>query len=157
MIKAEISRVPHYPGEDDKLRATSLSRRRGGNCPNTLEVLSQLISNSTGLPQAPPSLSLIAVLPAKESSATAFIQNSLANVDISGCIYREDVKEAASSYIIRSEQTGSRTIVNFNDLPEMSRDEFTASVERMMRENIIASKGEDVWFHFEVGYNFIFT
>jgi len=28
--------VSHFPGEDEKLRASKLSRRRGGNGPNTL-------------------------------------------------------------------------------------------------------------------------
>lgn len=38
----ELSRVPYYPGEDEKLRASKLSRRRGGNCPICLESLKAL-------------------------------------------------------------------------------------------------------------------
>lgn len=39
-----ILEVPRYPEEDSKLRATSLTKRRGGNTPNTLEVLEQMIN-----------------------------------------------------------------------------------------------------------------
>lgn len=35
--------VPHFPHEDSKLRATSRKTRLGGNIPNTLGVLSQIL------------------------------------------------------------------------------------------------------------------
>lgn len=58
-------------------------------------------------------------------------------------LYRETHTEAASSYIIRSEQTGSRTLVNYNDLPEMTVSEFEAVVRRF-------SPDDETWWHFEV-------
>lgn len=59
-------------------------------------------------------------------------------------IYRESFNEPASSYIISSAGSGSRTIVNYNELPEMSLAEF---------EDIAGSVGgEGSWFHFEVGF-----
>ena len=42
-----ILEVPRYPEEDSKLRATSFTKRRGGNTPNTLEVLQQLVDTDT--------------------------------------------------------------------------------------------------------------
>lgn len=38
-----ILTVPHFPHEDSKLRATSRETRLGGNVPNTLGVLSQIL------------------------------------------------------------------------------------------------------------------
>ncbi len=71
-----ILSVPHYPIEDEKLRATEIVRRRGGNCPNTLEVVAQLtiVSNQArnGVPDfahwkdgGGTELALVAVLPNK--------------------------------------------------------------------------------------------
>ncbi|KAL2140181.1 hypothetical protein VTI28DRAFT_4105 [Corynascus sepedonium] len=140
--------VPHFPAEDSKLRATSLQTRRGGNCPNSLEVLAQLLAAGPypELPQL--KLHLVSCLPGARAAATAKILSSLGggdgNVDCSHCLYREGHNEPASSYIIRSTKTGSRTIVNFNDLPEMTTDEF----ERIA--DAFAERGDECWWHFEV-------
>jgi len=127
-------------------------RRRGGNCPNTLEVLQQLIIESKKKRQqqqkilAFPDLVLIAVLPAASSPASQFIRDSLAPaVDLTHCIYREEFTEPASSYIIKSRTTGSRTIVNYNELPELTAAEFGAAAERLD-----LGDGSARWFHFEV-------
>ena len=61
---------------------------------------------------------------------------------MSGCIFREASKEPASCYIIKSQATGSRTIVNYNDLPDMTVNEFIDSVNAMATQI--------TWFHFEV-------
>ncbi|OTA61093.1 Ribokinase-like protein [Hypoxylon sp. EC38] len=138
--------VPYYPGEDSKLRATNLQVRRGGNCPNTLEVLQQLLKEQDdrghgyGRGIKP---SLISCLPSVDAPATATILGSFGPgslVDFSRCIFRADHKDPASSYIIRSEATGSRTLVNYNNLPEMTIDEFIAAANEV---------GEESWFHFE--------
>lgn len=133
------SSVDHYPSEDEKLRASKLSRRRGGNCPNSLEVLQQLVEIS----QSNLSLGLISVLPKRQSHSTAFIRDSLgSSVDCDNCIYREDASEPASCYVIQNQQTGSRTIVNYNGLSEMTFEEFATCVKQIELENC--------WFHFEV-------
>jgi ketohexokinase len=56
-------------------------------------------------------------------------------------MYREQHMAPASSYIIRSEATGTRTLVSYNDLPDMTVSEFTD-----------AASGIDgkTWWHFEV-------
>ena len=80
-----ILTVPHYPSENSKLRATSLTKRRGGNAPNTLEVLQQLIDHEyNGLldnehannRREAPELYLLAVLPRKGSAATHLMAES---------------------------------------------------------------------------------
>ncbi|KAE8553095.1 hypothetical protein EYB25_004474 [Talaromyces marneffei] len=134
-----ILSVDHYPEEDEKLRASSLTRRRGGNCPNSLEVIQQLIN----LSQLKLSLNLISVLPALESASTRFIKQTLGpDVNCNSCIYRPDSTEPASAYVINSQRTGSRTIVSYNELPQMTLDEFSSSVEKLEHT-------EKTYFHFE--------
>lgn len=140
-LLCSLCSVPHYPGEDSKLRATNLHVRRGGNCPNTLEVLQQLLREKRGHHVKP---YLISCLPSADAPATATVVGSFGHeslVDFTRCIYRADRTEPASSYIMRSEATGTRTLVNYNDLPEMTIDEFVAAANEV---------GDDAWFHFEV-------
>ncbi|KAG5743077.1 hypothetical protein H9Q69_011959 [Fusarium xylarioides] len=132
--------VPFFPSEDSKLRATSLNIRRGGNCPNSLQVLEQLLSQHDTL-----QLHLVSPLPAAASSATQRVISSFgaqSNIDFSHCVYREESTEAASSYIMRSETSGSRTLVNYNDLLEMTEDEF-GNIARGF------NPGQGTWWHFE--------
>lgn len=125
--------------------------RRGGNCPNSLEVLQQLVS--AGPHKLEIALHLVSCLPHADAAATRKILSSFGGrdsgsaVDLSHCLYREGQEEAASSYIIRSGQTGSRTIVNFNDLPEMNVDEFKRIAEAFR------DYGHECWWHFEVRPN----
>lgn len=134
-------RTQYYPGEDEKLRANNVTRRRGGNCPNTLEVLLQLTSHESTNGDLP--LALITILPAKSSMASQQIRSAFgARVNLDHCVYREGFEEPASCYIIKSQSTGSRTIVNYNNLPDMALEEFIAVA------NELGPKA--TWFHFEV-------
>lgn len=63
-------------------------------------------------------------------------------VSLSHCIYREQFQEPASSYIIKSQATGSRTIVNYNELHEMTIEEFMSIADELGPKS--------TWFHFEV-------
>lgn len=91
------------------------------------------------------SLNLISVLPSSSSVLSNGIQKGLGDlVRIENCIYREQFAEPASSYIIMSEASGSRTIVNYNELPEMSHAEFMSAVEPVRGATDVP------WFHFEV-------
>ncbi|KAL6795736.1 Ribokinase-like protein [Trichoderma sp. SZMC 28013] len=110
------------------------------NCPNSLEVLQQLVG-----PQDALCMYLVSPLPSKSSLATQHIKESFGEsspVGFQHCLYRETHTQAASSYIFRSKQTGSRTIINYNDLPEMTVDEFEAVVRRF-------NPGDETWWHFE--------
>lgn len=85
----------------------------------------------------------MAILPAKSSVASQQIQSAFEpGVRLDRCIYREKFSEPASSYIIKSSGTGSRTIVNYNELPEISVDELKGSID--------AVGAKTTWFHFEV-------
>ncbi|KAH0541243.1 hypothetical protein FGG08_004248 [Glutinoglossum americanum] len=124
-----ILTVEDYPVEDEKLRASCLVRRRGGNCPNTVEVLQQFLEASK---LAEISLVLFAVLPSRSSIGSQQITSSFEpTVDLAHCLYREEFNEPASSYIIKSRAKDSRTIVNFNDLPEMTSDEFVGMANEL--------------------------
>lgn len=90
-------------------------------------------------------MNLLSVLPAKTSPGTKTVRESLSDrVNIQHCIYRENHIEPASSYIIKSDNTGSRTIVNHNELPEMTLGEFQDAVETGIHQT-----GKRMWFHFE--------
>lgn len=92
-------------------------------------------------------LHLVSPLPAAASSATQRVISSFgaqSNIDFNHCVYREESTEAASSYIIRSEASGSRTLVNYNDLLEMTEDEF-GNIARSFNPD------QETWWHFEVG------
>ena len=134
------SRVPHFPIEDEKLRAKKITRRRGGNTANTLEVLTQLLGHDA----RPINLHLLCVLPDKSSTATQFIRDSLPLVDIDEpSLFRQGHQDAASSYIIQNQESLSRTIVSINELPEMTDMEFVNKVKEH------AATWGMSWFHFE--------
>ncbi|KAF2655063.1 Ribokinase-like protein [Lophiostoma macrostomum CBS 122681] len=143
-----ILSVPHFPKEDTKLRASSLLRRRGGNCGNTFEVLEQLIqATASPLAANPLKLYLSSVLPSSASEATKFIKDSFSIVNLDPtCVYREEASEAASSYIIKNATKSTRTIVSYNELEEMSLDEFAVRVDTMMANT---KEDDTVWYHFE--------
>ncbi|KAK2749329.1 hypothetical protein FQN55_003655 [Onygenales sp. PD_40] len=172
-----ILTVPHYPGEDEKLRATTLSRRRGGNTLNTLEVLQQLLltpyhQHLTPKHSRPSPINIypIAVLPARWSPATQEIEASLqpqpqsslvkpnvaVSVDLKLCVYREECSEPAASYIIKSVEAGTRTIVNYNGLREMGFWDFVSALDRLGADGEGKEDGDGDrdgdggrWFHFE--------
>lgn len=122
-----ILTVPHFPAEDTKLRATGLRVRRGGNCPNSAEVLQQLLRHSSTGEATLVRPHLVSILPAEDSPESARIRSSFGQdtlVDFSHCLYREGHAEPASCYIIQSQAAGTRTIVNHSDLPDMTVEEF---------------------------------
>ena len=152
-----ILSVPHYPSEDSKLRATSMLKRRGGNTPNTMEVLHQLIELDQKLNQRAhlPELSLIATLPAQHASSIPFVANSftlpdeMTHVDLSHCVYREEHDEPITSHIISSTDSGARTIINHNELPEMTFDEFRDRAQTLLDSAHRRTPMPRLWFHFE--------
>lgn len=148
-------RVPHFPIEDEKLRAKRLVRRRGGNTANTLEVLTQLFEHGHRLSSttSPPHLHLLSVFPARDSLDVEFIRASLPRVDLDSLsLFRAGRKDAASSYILQNAENLSRTIVSINELPELTEQEFVSALEALNASN---EEGEPTppWrrgtFHFE--------
>ena len=142
-------RVPRFPQEDTKLRATKIERRRGGNTGNALEVFTQLLPQAGDRDESMHSSEqyLFTVLPEYLSEDTKAVMRSLPRVSSDLFQFRKDQPLAASSYIIQSAQNQSRTIVNANPLDEMTVEEFKAGVAPLIDDPKIGNG--DVWIHFE--------
>ena len=143
------SRVPHFPKEDTKLRATNLIRRRGGNTANALEVISQLLPDHNMNQETSTystELSLLTVLPDQTSSDTQEIIRSLPDVSPKLYQYRQGQPVAASSYIIQNTSNQTRTIVSANPLEELTVEEFTSAIAPLITPNM---PKDEVWIHFE--------
>ncbi|KAH8166163.1 hypothetical protein CIB48_g2095 [Xylaria polymorpha] len=92
---------------------------------------------------APTTLDLIAVLPSRQSTATGKIEESLGSgISLQACLFREEYDNPPSSYIIRSVATDSRTIINYNVLPEMTCDDISRTADAMNLEG-------NTLYHFE--------
>lgn len=108
-----INTTDGYPTEDAEVRAVSQRVSRGGNATNTLVVLSQLGHRCTW-----------GGVWVNEPDGQRILEDlCYYMVDISPC--REVSKgKVPTSYIILNQRTGSRTIVNYRDLPEFSLADF---------------------------------
>lgn len=108
-----VNEVAVYPAEDDEVRALALRRVRGGNVTNSLAVLSRLGHGCrwVGTLGDDPAADLI-----------------LADLAGHGIEVRDAVRvpggTTPTSSILLSRAGGSRTIVHFRDLPELSADDF---------------------------------
>ena len=108
-----INTVDHFPQEDEEMRAIAQRICRGGNVSNTLTVLSQLGHQCywAGV--------------TCNDSDLAFILSDLQrhNIDYSFC---ENIPSGKmpTSYITLNKQNGSRTIIHYRNLPELSVTHF---------------------------------
>ena len=98
--------MPHYPEEDQKLRASNVTTRLGGNVPNTLNVLHQVVAKEDRLV-------LVSTFAERDSSQRLTDKLEEMGVEVAG-VWRDDCPLNPQSWILKSEQTGSRTIVNYN-------------------------------------------
>lgn len=108
-----VNTVDGYPTEDSEVRALRQQLRRGGNCTNTLIVLSQLghLCAWGGV--------------LAEEADCKLIRDDLAryHVDL-GAVHTIDHGKVPTSYITLNLRNGSRTIIHYRDLPEFSYDDF---------------------------------
>ena len=122
-----INEVDGYPPEDAEIRAIRQHIRRGGNCTNTLAVLSRLGHRCAwgGVVAAEPD--------------TQHILDDLNHyrIDLSAVKTLHEGK-APTSYVILNRRNGSRTIVHYRDLPEFGYEDFARIDLRDYR-----------WLHFE--------
>ena len=122
-----VNEVAVYPAEDNEVRALAMRRVRGGNVTNSLAVLSRL-----GHP-----CRWVGTL--GDDAAADLILADLAD---RGIETRDAVRvpggTTPTSSILLSRANGSRTIVHFRDLPELTADDFgRASLDGL------------AWVHFE--------
>ena len=122
-----INLVDHYPDEDEEIRAINQRINCGGNAANTASILAQYghkVEFAGSLAHEPDGYRIEQELKARKV-ATGFCQH---------------IKQgkAPTSYITLNQQTGSRTIVHYRDLPEYKFRHF----QQIPLE-------EFDWFHFE--------
>ena len=103
-----------YPHEDDEVRAVEQRISRGGNATNSLVVLSQLGHKCQWIGTI------------TDDTDSEVIRNDLShhNVDFSLTEFFPKRKTPVS-YITLNRNSGSRTIVHYRDLPELSASHFS--------------------------------
>lgn len=116
-----------YPREDAKQRAIDRQITRGGNAANTLCVLSQLRHDCRWA----------GTLASDSAAADVLADLEYHGINTSAC-RKYPSGSTPTSYVWRSRDTGSRTIVHHRDLPEYDSADFTR----------IALSSID-WLHFE--------
>lgn len=107
--------VDGYPRENDEIRCTDRSIRRGGNAANTLVVLSQLghACSWAGM--------LV------DTAEGRFIRDDLELHGVDTAASRlAGSGSAPVSYILLNGRTGSRTIIHYRDLSEYSFTDFSS-------------------------------
>ena len=114
--------MPHYPEEDQKLRASNVTTRLGGNVPNTLNVLHQVVAKEDRLV-------LVSTFAERDSSQRLTDKLEEMGVEVAG-VWRDDCPLNPQSWILKSEQTGSRTIVNYNGYNEILKPQNLMSAVR---------------------------
>jgi ketohexokinase len=100
-----IVSLPRYPEEDQKQRASAATTRLGGNIPNTLNVLRQVKRDEDRLV-------FISTFANWEASRRLTDQLVQKGIEVGGVWL--DCPQNPQSWILKSEQSGSRTIVNYN-------------------------------------------
>lgn len=122
-----ILTVPHYPHDDEEIRAVKKSIALGGNVNNTLYVLNQLGHNTaicTTLAADSEAKLLLAGLKERNIN-TAHVQKFIQG-------------RTPNSFVTLNAENGHRSIVHYRDLPEVTFDYF-AKIEIE----------EYDWLHFE--------
>ena len=122
-----INTVDNYPPEDSEVRAIEQATRTGGNACNSAKVLQQLDIHT----------SLLANY--ADDVSASYILNDLKqqNIDVSHCPVEKN-STTPTSYITINRQNGSRTIVHYRNLQELSASDFTR-----LNLNVFD------WLHFE--------
>lgn len=122
-----INSVGDFPAEDSEVRALEQNIRRGGNVTNTLAILSQLGHQCYW-----------AGTLANESDTqliTSDLERYKINIEYANTF---NTGKIPTSYITLNQSNGSRTIVHYRDLPELSFNDFKK-----------IDLSEIDWIHFE--------
>ncbi len=121
-----INHVPHYPAEDEELRATAHERRSGGNATNTARVLAQHGHE----------VALTSTVADDAHGDWLLAELTRAGVDTRYCPRLSGT--TPTSYILLNTRNGSRTIVHYRDLAELAASEIQQAIT-----------GQFDWLHFE--------
>ncbi|WP_018873131.1 PfkB family carbohydrate kinase [Thioalkalivibrio sp. ALJ16] len=106
--------IAGYPPEDAEIRARASSTQPGGNATNTATILAQF-GHRAGL----------AAVIAEDASGNALVDRLQGlGLELDACVRHPGA--TPTSHILRSQETGSRTIVHHRDLPELSATDLAA-------------------------------
>lgn len=122
-----INVVDGYPQEDSEVRALTQRVGRGGNCTNSLVVLSQLGHRCTWG----------GVLAREPDAARIVADLGIYGIDLSP-VRELPQGKMPTSYVTLNQRNGSRSIVHYRDLPEYAYADFEA-IELSVFD----------WLHFE--------
>lgn len=103
----------HFPAENSEQRAISQYNQLGGNCANSLNLLAQLGHSA----------SIMTTLAQDETGKQLAQELQKRKVDIS-LVQKIRGGQTPRSQVWLSQETGSRTIVHYRDLAEVSFDHF---------------------------------
>lgn len=136
--------VASYPKEDGSERAKAARKSVGGNAGNSTRVLVQLLNKGC-------CASLVAPVPRFSDPDTTFARMNLENYGVDTSLLVEAGGDALpSSFILSSEETGSRTIVSTrNGCPELSISDFIKVLHITFATNAIKEFGYPSWCHLE--------
>jgi len=109
-----INQVDHYPKEDSEIRATNQIIRCGGNASNSAIVLQQLGMKAF----------LLSKLADDTNASLVLAELARRNVDTSLCPIQKN-SATPTSYITSNTQNGSRSIIHYRNLNELSAGDFT--------------------------------
>ena len=122
-----VNEVATYPVEDTEFRVLARRFLRGGNAANTLAVLRQMGHGCSW-----------AGTMGSDPEGTQVLEDlELRGIATGNCV-RHPGGSTPTSYVTLSRATGSRTILHYRDLPELSAADFSG----------IRLEGYD-WVHFE--------
>lgn len=112
-IVDQVMYLPHYPQQDEELRASDKSMVLGGNACNSAQILAQLGQD----------VHLLSSLADDSDAQWIKDQLSLQGINSAYCVTKKGYKTAYSNIWI-NQQNGSRTIAHFRELPELSVDDL---------------------------------
>ncbi|KAI9220756.1 Ribokinase-like protein [Blastocladiella britannica] len=130
-----VLHVPEFPAEDDKLRATKVDRRTGGNAFNTACVLAQI---------SPPAAAVAIVSPAG-TGGDDLLGPTADRLGFTYLPLTHPNHLHPTAYIIASAATKSRTIVNHATLPALD----DAGLRTVLASSEHLRLDHAAWVHFE--------
>ncbi|KLO06880.1 hypothetical protein SCHPADRAFT_945727 [Schizopora paradoxa] len=116
LFNMSVLTLPSWPAESSHSRARAVSRTRGGSVANVLITLSQFTSVEP---------MLVAPLAGNNEGAMMVRDLEREGVNTRFCKIWEGAS-VPSAWILESEETGSRTVINHNPLPDITHEEFVS-------------------------------
>ena len=132
--------ISAFPAEDAKLRASKpVQIRIGGNAINAALVLSPLPTTA---------LHILTSLPARNACTEISAVLHAAGI-VLDALYHPNIHLPPTSYCLCNEETGSRTIVSENHVPELSAQDILHLLAHYPHSTSFHANQKPDWVHFE--------